>query len=121
MTIYVVGTLFGTLFYGFFVPVMVLIPGIRVEAWAMASGMGSGSMMAAASGALSSVFPERAKDIVLYAGASQVLTSATGLYMSIFLLLPLTKGKFAVLIFQRILFAFVYNFYHIIFCLGIRH
>lgn len=94
MTIYVVGTLFGTLFYGFFVPVMVLIPGIRVEAWAMASGMGSGSMMAAASGALSSVFPERAKDIVLYAGASQVLTSATGLYMSIFLLLPLTRGVY---------------------------
>ena len=48
----------------------------------------------AASGALSSVFPERAKDIVLYAGASQVLTSATGLYMSIFLLLPLTRGVY---------------------------
>lgn len=94
MTIYVVGTLFGTLFYGFFVPVMALIPGIRVEAWAMASGMGSGSMMAAASGALSGVFPDRAKDIVLYAGASQVLTSATGLYMSIFLLLPMTKAVY---------------------------
>jgi hypothetical protein len=94
MTVYVVGTLFGTLFYGFFVPVMALIPGIRVEAWAMASGMGSGSMMAAASGALSGVFPDRGSDIVLYAGASQVLTSATGLYMSIFLLLPLTRGVY---------------------------
>ena len=95
MTIYIVGTLFGTLFYGLMVPIFTLIPGIHVESWAMASGMGSGSMMAAASGALTNVYPDRANDIITYAGASQVLTTATGLYMSIFVLLPLTKKFYA--------------------------
>lgn len=91
MTVYIVGTLFGTLFYGLLVPLFVKIPGIHVESWALASGVGSGSLMAAASGALSNVFPDRADDIIAYAGASQVLTSATGLYMSIFILLPFTN------------------------------
>lgn len=94
MTIYIVGTLFGTLFYGLTVPLFTAIPGIHVEAWAMASGMGSGSMMAAASGALASVYPDRAKDIITYAGASQVLTTATGLYMAIFILLPFTNKMY---------------------------
>lgn len=91
MTIYVVGTLFGTLFYGLAMPIFTLIPFIHVESWAMACGVGSGSMMAAASGALTNVFPERANDILAYAGASQVLTTATGLLMSILVLLPITE------------------------------
>lgn len=95
MTIYVVGTLFGTLFYGLMVPIFTMIPGIHVEAWAMASGMGSGSMMAAASGALTSVFPARADDIITYASASQVITTATGLYMSIFILLPFSNKLYS--------------------------
>ncbi|WP_020612112.1 DUF3100 domain-containing protein [Sediminispirochaeta bajacaliforniensis] len=96
MTIYIVGTLLGTLFYGLMVPVFVkMIPSLHVEAWALASGVGSGSMMAASSGALSTVFPDRAKDILAYAGASQVLTTATGLYMSIFIFLPLTNRLYA--------------------------
>lgn len=91
MTIYVVGTLLGTLFYGLVMPIFTLIPFIHVESWAMACGVGSGSMMAAASGALANVFPERANDIIAYAGASQVLTTATGLLMSILVLLPITE------------------------------
>ena len=91
MTIYVVGTLFGTLFYGLVMPIFTLIPFIHVESWAMACGVGSGSMMAAASGALANVFPERANDIIAYAGASQVLTTATGLMMSILVLMPMTE------------------------------
>ena len=50
--------------------------------------------MAAASGALTNLFPDRANDILAYAGASQVLTSATGLYLSIFVLLPVTNGMY---------------------------
>lgn len=94
MTIYVVGTLLGTIFYGLMMPVFTLIPGVRVEAWAMACGMGSGSMMAAASGALTALYPESANAIATFAGASQILTSATGLAMSILLALPLTNAYY---------------------------
>ncbi|MBF9002506.1 DUF3100 domain-containing protein [Vibrio nitrifigilis] len=94
MTVYIVGTVFGTLFYGLMVPVFVKIPGIHVESWALASGVGSGSLMAAASGSLANVFPQEADKIIAYAGASQVLTSATGLYMAIFILLPFTNWMY---------------------------
>lgn len=57
----------------------------------MASGVGSGSMMAAASGSLISAFPHLDTDIVAFAGASNLLSLSTGLYMSIFIGLPLTE------------------------------
>jgi hypothetical protein len=63
----------------------------------MGAGVGSGSMMAAASGAIKAVFPEHANDILMYAGASNLLTTIIGIYFSLFVSLPITEYLYKVL------------------------
>ena len=57
----------------------------------MATGIGSGSMAAAALGPLVTAFPEMKDQIIAFSGASNLATSVTGLYVSIFIALPLTE------------------------------
>ncbi len=48
-------------------------------------------MMAACSGALVSAVPEMKDQILALAGASNVLTYATGMYLCVFVALPVTE------------------------------
>lgn len=87
---YLMGTVFGTVFFGILGGYSAAL-GIHPLALAMASGMGSGSMMAAASGALAEAVPEMKDGILAYAATSNMLTGVTGLYSVIFLGLPLVN------------------------------
>ena len=88
---YLIGTLFGTIFFSI-LGSLAMGTGLHPYALAMASGMGSGSMMTAASGALSEAVDPAIKDTVLaYAATSNMLTGVTGLYAELFLALPLTN------------------------------
>lgn len=88
---YLIGTLFGTIFFSILGSLALATP-LHPYALGMASGMGSGSMMAAASGALSEAVDPSMKDVVLaYAATSNMLTGVTGLYAEYFLALPLTN------------------------------
>lgn len=58
---------------------------------AMGAGVGSGSMMAAMSGALAVIFPESAKDIAVFAGAANLITTILGTYICVFFSLPFTN------------------------------
>ena len=95
---YMVGTVLGTIFFGILGSFSVNT-GLHPYALAMACGMGSGSMMTAASGALSmAVSPEMKETILAYAATSNMLTGVTGMYSVIFLALPATNfmyGKFS--------------------------
>ena len=53
-------------------------------------GPTAGSMMAASSGAIAAAVPSMAKDILMYAGASNLLTSVVGVYFALFISLPIT-------------------------------
>ena len=58
---------------------------------AMGAGVGSGSMMAAASGAIAAQqTPEVAKDVATFAAASNLVTTTIGTYFTLFLSLPFT-------------------------------
>ncbi|PKR48041.1 DUF3100 domain-containing protein [Thalassospira marina] len=95
MGVYAIGTLLGTFIFAI-IPVFVLHLGLfDVRALAMACGVGSGSMLAACTGALASAMPEQRDLIVALAAASNVLTYATGLYVGLFIALPLTEKLFA--------------------------
>lgn len=90
MGTYMCGNLFGTIFYGLlgsFAP----MTGIHPFALAMACGMGSGSMMTASYSALAASVPEFAEQITAYAATSNVMTNLTGLYMDLFIALPLVN------------------------------
>lgn len=89
--VYIVGTVFGTIFFGLLGAFSVLT-GLHPYALAMAGGMGSASMMTAAAGSLAEVVPPEMKDIILaYASTSNMITGVTGLYSVIFLGLPLVN------------------------------
>jgi len=88
---YMVGTVAGTIFFGF-LGSLAINTGIHPYALAMASGVGSGSMMAASSSALAaSVSPELKDTVLAYAATSNMLTGVTGIYSVIFLAVPFTN------------------------------
>ncbi len=88
--VYITGTVFGTIFFGL-LGGLAVGTGLHPLALAMASGMGSASMMTAASASLAAAVPGMKDTILAYAATSNLLTGVTGLYSVIFLALPLTN------------------------------
>ncbi|WP_010651347.1 DUF3100 domain-containing protein [Oceanobacillus massiliensis] len=97
MAIYIYGTVFGSIFMGLASGFLATITPLHPFSFAMASGIGSGSMAAASVGPLVAAFPDMADTITAFSGASNLLTSVTGLYVSIFIALPLTEKFYKVL------------------------
>ena len=88
---YISGSVFGTLFYSFLAPHGLMI-GFHPYALAMASGMGSASMMNAATAALTSAAPAAfTEQILAYSATSGLLTAVTGIYVEMFVALPLAN------------------------------
>lgn len=87
---YMMGTVFGTIFFGL-LGSFAVGTGIHPYALAMASGMGSGSMMTAASSSLAETVPAMKDTILAYAATSNMLTGVTGLYSVVFIALPLSN------------------------------
>ncbi|QJQ95653.1 MULTISPECIES: DUF3100 domain-containing protein [Halomonadaceae] len=88
MGVYVVGTMFGTLYFALMAGYLASLDIFDVRALAMACGVGSGSMVAACSGALAEAVPGMRDELLAFSGASNLLTYATGLYVSLFIALP---------------------------------
>lgn len=97
MAMYIFGTVFGAVFLGVISGFLATITPLHPLSFAMASGVGSGSMMAAASGSLIAAFPELETQIVAFAGASNLLSLSTGLWVSLFIALPLTEKLYLVM------------------------
>lgn len=94
---YISGSIFGTLFYSLLAP-LALKMGFHPYSLAMASGMGSASMMTAATTALSSVAdPKFQQEILAYSATSGLLTAVTGVYIELFVALPLANQYYRVL------------------------
>ncbi|WP_413283452.1 DUF3100 domain-containing protein [Vibrio sp. MA40-2] len=97
MGIYVMGTMFGTLYFAVLASVLASTEWFDIRALAMACGVGSGSMTAACSAALSETVPAMKDEILALAGASNLLTNATGLFVGLFIALPLTEKLYTLL------------------------
>ncbi len=97
MGVYVMGTMFGTLFFSILASFLATSGTFDVRALAMACGVGSGSMTAACSGSLAAAVPEMKDQILALSGASNLLTNATGLYMCLFVSLPLAEKLYTLL------------------------
>lgn len=90
MGVYATGTLIGTFIFAIMPPLIHSLGWFDFRALAMSCGVGSGSMLAACTGSLVTVLPEQTDVIMALAAASNILTYATGLYMGLFVALPLT-------------------------------
>lgn len=87
---YLCGTVFGTIFFGL-LGSFSTITGLHPYSLAMACGVGSASMMTAGSASLATAVPAMKDTILAYAAMSNLLTGVTGLYMVLFISLPLTN------------------------------
>ncbi|UUM30639.1 DUF3100 domain-containing protein [Vibrio japonicus] len=97
MGVYVMGTMFGTLYFAILASLLASTEWFDVRALAMACGVGSGSMTAACSAALGESVPAMKEEILALAGASNLLTNATGLFVGLFIALPLTEKLYRLL------------------------
>ena len=95
--VYVVGTLAGTFIFAVMASLLATAGILDIRALAMACGVGSGSMMAACTGALTNAMPSMEDEIVALAGASNLLTYATGQYVGLFIALPLVNWTYKML------------------------
>ncbi|WP_445620502.1 DUF3100 domain-containing protein [Kushneria sp. Sum13] len=91
MGVYVVGTMFGTLWFALMAGFLASMDLFDPHALAMACGVGSASMVAACSGALTEAVPALREELLAFSGASNLLTYATGLYVSLFIALPVAE------------------------------
>ena len=64
------------------------------QALAMACGTGSASMMSASLGAVVEAYPTMAEELQALAASSQLLSSVDGLYMTLFIALPMTEWMY---------------------------
>lgn len=89
---YLTGTVFGAVFIALLASFLASLNIFNPLALAMGAGVGSGSMMAAASGAIAAQqpTPELAKDVATFAAASNLITTTVGTYFTLFLSLPFT-------------------------------
>ncbi len=95
--LFIVGTIIGTVFISFLASLSVSLIPLHPFAFAMASGVGSASMNAAAIGPTLAEFPALETSIEAFAGFSNLLSFSIGIYVVIFIAVPLTEKLYAYL------------------------
>lgn len=91
LAVFVIGTMIGTIYISFLASVCASVLPLHPYAFAMASGIGSASMNAAAISPLVYMYPNMANTLLAFAGFSNLLSFCFGIYASIFLGIPLTE------------------------------
>ncbi len=85
---YITGSVLGAVFMALLAAAIAQLGWFSPQSLGMAAGIGSGSMTAAAVGALGSQFPEAASEIAALAAASNLITTVVGTYIILFVSLP---------------------------------
>ncbi|MBR6992617.1 MAG: DUF3100 domain-containing protein [Methanobrevibacter sp.] len=95
--LFIVGTIIGTVFISFLTSICVSVLPLHPFAFAMASGVGSASMNAASLAPTLAAFPALETQIEAFAGFSNLLSFSVGIYIVIFIALPLTEKLYSLL------------------------
>ncbi|MCI6888100.1 MAG: DUF3100 domain-containing protein [Lachnospiraceae bacterium] len=88
LSIYVVGGMVGTIYFGFMVSILASLNIFRPYALGMSSGVGAGIMMGSAVAVLTEIYPNLASEISALASASETISGIDGIYMAIFIGIP---------------------------------
>lgn len=89
LSVYIVGGMIGTIYFGFMASMAAATGVFHPYALGMASGVGAGILMSSAVAALSEVLPAYADEISALASASETISGIDGIYMAIFIGIPL--------------------------------
>ena len=96
MGAYIVGTVLGTLFCGILASIVIATGIFDPVALAMGAGSGSASMMLAFLAPMELAYPDRWEELQAVAATSNLITSATGIYFSMFITIPVCKWMYKV-------------------------
>lgn len=99
--VYIVGTVFGTIFMGIIASLLATSTPLHPLSLAMASGVGSASMMTASVGSLAELYPNIANEITAFGAASNLLSGLDGVYISVFLAIPLAEKIYSKMMKKR--------------------
>ncbi|WP_309066464.1 DUF3100 domain-containing protein [Microbacterium sp.] len=91
LSMYVFGTVFGALLVSLIASVTASLGIFDPRSLAMGAGVGSGSMMAAAAAAVVANHPELDQEVLALAATSNLITSVLGLYVGVWIALPLAE------------------------------
>ena len=94
LAVFVIGSILGTPFISFLSSISASLIPMHPYVYAMASGVGSASMNAAALAPLMHLYPSMATDLEAFAGCSNLLSFCFGIYMCIFVSLPLAERMY---------------------------
>lgn len=95
LSIYIIGGMVGTIFFGFMATVIASTGLFHPYSLGMASGVGAGIMMATATATLSEMFPAMADQIGALASASETISGIDGIYLALFVGIPLCNWLYA--------------------------
>lgn len=95
---YITGTLVGAIFISIFAGFVTSLNIFHPLALAMGAGVGSGSMTAAAVGAIAAQqTPEMADSVATFAAASNLIATTVGTYLTLFISLPLAVHAYRIM------------------------
>ena len=97
LAMYVFGTLFGAVYISLLASLLTSADIFDPLALAMGAGVGSGSMMAAAAASIVAQFPAQAEQILAMAAVSNLITTVLGVYVGIYIALPLADRFYRLL------------------------
>ena len=97
LAMYVFGTLFGAIFITLLTSLVANWKIFDPLALAMGAGVGSGSMMAASSASIIAAYPADQEAILGMAAVSNLITTILGVYVGIYIALPLADRFYKVL------------------------
>lgn len=89
LSVYIVGGMVGTIYFGFMASMAAATGLFHPYALGMASGVGAGILMSSAVATLSEVMPAYADQIAAMASASETISGIDGIYLAIFIGIPL--------------------------------
>lgn len=97
LALYIVGGMIGAIYFGIMASLIASTGWFTPQALGMASGVGAGIFMASASASLANAFPAHAAIITTMASASNTIAGITGIYITMWLALPLTEKYYDLL------------------------
>lgn len=97
LSIYIVGGMIGTIYFGIMASAVAMTGWFQPEALGLASGVGAGIMMASSSASLCAIYPEATETIQTLASVGETIAGVTGIYINMFLAIPLCDKLYCIL------------------------
>ena len=93
--VYLIGIVLGTIFVMFLVNILYYVLPLHPFSYALATGIGSSSMNVAAVSSLIALHPDISNQLLAFSGISNLISLVFGIYVYIFISLPLTERLYA--------------------------